>query len=193
MKRLALCLVLIAGCGGADATSTTGEPVTTTTETTTTTTTIAATTTTALATTTTLSQSEVDAQNLAADVLVIKQLYRRYSDSWFGGENAGFDYLAAHNHPAEECTAAEFADSWQVAEGYREEAIVDEGSIERDDGWSIPGGRANGIVPDGRIYIFKVSFTYTAPGFDIGQEDAEVHTVIEDDGDAYFFFGCREE
>jgi hypothetical protein len=61
--------ILIAGCGGAEATSTTGEPVTATTETTTTTTTPTTTTTTRPTTTTTLAPEPYDWASLTMSEL----------------------------------------------------------------------------------------------------------------------------
>jgi hypothetical protein len=105
--------LILAACGGTDIASTTEEPITI--ETTVVTTTAVPTTTTTTVpptTTTTLSEEELAAIQYEEDVKAIKTLWRRYSDSWYGGEDAGFGYKAEHNYPAMECEAEDFAVSY---------------------------------------------------------------------------------
>jgi hypothetical protein len=178
----------VASCGGqsaADSTTTIEAPTTTTTTVPTTTTTVPPT------TTTTLSEEQLAEIQFEEDVALIKTLFRRYSDSWFSGTDAGFSYLAEHNYPAAGCTAEEYRDLWQVATGFTEEEVVDENTIDPDPGWAIPGGRAAGVVPEGRIYIFSVTITDAADGVQPSSFPAEVHAVVNDDG-AFFFVPCVE-
>lgn len=181
----------LATCGG-DTTTTTPvlEAVEPTPSSVIVTTTVATTTTTTVATTTTISEEELAAIQYEDDVLAIKTLFRRYSDSWFGGTEAGFAYLEAHNFPGEECTSEDFETDWAVPEDFQEEVVVDEETIERDDGWPIPGGAASGTVPDGRIYILTASYTDLGTGFDPVAVEAEVHATVLDDGTVHFFFTC---
>lgn len=186
-------VLLIAACGGASSgdagasdPSTTIPPATSTTSTT-----VPPTTTSTVATTTTQSPEQLAAEQYDSDVTKIKQLWRRYSDSWFGGLEAGLAYLTDHNYPAEGCTYADFEALYSGAgEGYQEEVVVDEATIERDDGWPIPGGQAAGTVPDGRIYIMSATITYSEPGYESATETLEVHTTVDGE-DVYFFFSCE--
>ena len=187
---LIVTMLIVSACGGATSAATTVATSSSSLPTTaippTTTTTVPPT------ITTTLSEEELAAIQYDQDVKAIKTLWRRYSDSWFAGVEAGYAYLAEHNHPAERCSAEEFS-RWEAVEGFQEEIVVDEATIERDDGWPIPGGRANGIVPDGRIYIMSMTDTIIAPGFDPSATVIEGHTTVLDDGTALFFFPCPEE
>ena len=102
--------------------------------------------------------------------------------------------MAEHNYPAMECMAEDFAFGYgETAEGYQEEVVVDQTTIERDDGWVIPAEVAVGTIPDGRIYIMKTTWTFSAPGFTPTDEVIEVHTTLLDDGTAHFFIGCGKE
>lgn len=192
MRRTAVFVVaalLVASCGGGEVADTSSELPTTAVEAPTTT---SSSTTTTLppTTTTTLSVEELAAIQYEEDVKAIKALFRRYSDSWFGGEEVGFAYIEANNYPDEGCTAEEFAEGWQVVDGFQEELVVDDSTVERDDGWPIPGGRAAGIVPEGRIYIMSAEIIDTAPGYSPTVQAAEIHATVLNDGKAYFFFGC---
>ena len=186
---VAVMALIFAACGGSDTTASTDvtSVAPTTTVPPTTTTTVPPT------TTTTLSEEELAAIQYDEDVKAIKTLWRRYSDSWFGGVEAGYAYLEENNYYAVECTAEEFSRR-DVVEGFQEEIVVDEATIERDDGWAITGGVAHGIVPDGRIYIMAMTDTINAPGFDPSASVLEAHTTVLDDGSAFFFFfPCPEE
>ncbi len=141
-------------------------------------------------TTSTISEEHLAAIQYEEDVETIKTLLRRYSDSWFCGIQAAYVYLEEHNYPAEECTAEDFATSFNVTEGFQEEIVVDESTIERDDGWPIPGGAASGTVPEGRIYIFTVTVTDRDPGFNPVEQVGDVHAIVLDEGTTYFFFAC---
>ena len=190
MRRvlIALCVAIVA-CGG----ETGGQTTTTVVDTITTITTTTSTTTTTTippTTTTTLSEEQLAEIQLEEDIAEIKRLFRGYSDSWFTNEDAGFAYLEAHNYPAEGCTAADYRDLWQVADGFTEEIVVDQSTIEPDVGWAIPGGQVAGTVPDGRIYIFSATITSRADGFEPSSLSAEIHATVTDTG-TYFFIDCR--
>ena len=187
--QLLLALVLVACASGTSSSTTdTSSLPTSSAPPTTTTTTTTSTTTTTIATTTTLSADAIAAEVHASDVKQIRDLWRGFSDAWFVGVDAGLAYIVEHNYPAEGCTLDDLA--FDAPEGYREEHIVDPDSIERNDGWVIPGGTAGGIVPEGRVYILTVESVFTATDFAPETEVAELHTVIEDDGDVYFFYPC---
>jgi hypothetical protein len=190
MRHLLGFLVLaavVSGCAGQSAISTTTLAETTTTEATTTT----STTTTTIPTTTTLSAEELAAAQHESDVQKIKGLWRAWSDIWFSGYDTAIQYAVEHNYPGEGCTAEDFESSTfaDLPEGYGEEAIVDESTIEGDDGWQIPGGQAAGSVPEGRVYIMSVTFTYSAPDYESSTETEEVHATVVGDN-TYFFFDC---
>lgn len=190
---IAALLVAACGGGGSDVAADTTDPSTTIASSTssTTSTTVPPTTTTTLPTTTTLSPEDVAAAEYESDVQAIKQLWRRYSDSWFGGVEAGIQYMTDHNYPAEGCIYADFEALYSDAgEGYQEEVVIDEATIERDDGWPIPGGQAAGTVPDGRIYIMSAMITYSEPGFESAAETLELHATVDGE-DVSFFFSCE--
>ncbi len=140
--------------------------------------------------TTTTMAGTTGEDELASDVTAIKNLWRQYSDSWIEGVEAGYAYMAANNHPLEGCTAEDFRRALDFPDGYRDEVAVDEGSVERDDDWVIPGGAAGGTIPDGRIYVLTVVRTYSQPGSEPVDQTVDLHTVVGPDGDAHFFLVC---
>lgn len=126
------------------------------------------------------------------DVSLVKQLWRGFSDSWFGGNERGMQYLIDHNYPDFQCEfdemfAARFPNG--PVEGFEWEAIVQSDTIEPDEGWVIPGGGLEGMTAKGRVYIMSVTDTYREPGFEPLTEPREVHVTILE-GKAWFFFGC---
>lgn len=174
-------LLAVGACGGGGETSQTA------------TTTLASTTTTLpLTTTTTVSVEQIRAQERAADVPIIKALYSGFSDSWFKGSDNGVQFLVDHNYPSERITFQRCKRSWfpdGPTADYREEAVIDEASIERHDGWQVVGGTWDGIVPEGRIYILKVLITADEAGFPLEQRTEQVHVTMHND-QAYFFMDC---
>jgi hypothetical protein len=179
--------LLLAACGGRDAesTPTARQPVATTTSSSSTTTVPPTTTTEPPPTTTTLSPDERAAAYQAADVELIKELWRSYSDSWSTSEEAGFNFAVAHNYPPGECTVDDFRSSGYFAdEGHYEEIVVDADTIERHDGWVMPAEPGQGEVPRGRVYVYSAQITN--PLF-VGT--AEIHATIWK-GEAYFFLTC---
>jgi hypothetical protein len=190
--------LVAAGCSSgslesADDTPTTTTVTTTTTMPTVTTTTTmpTVTTTTTMPTTTTLSLEQLVQQQYDADVVLIKKLWRDYSDSWDGGVDAGYGYLAKNNYPAYECEVDDYRKLWVFSDGYSNEVIVDEDTIERDDGWAIPGTDiGGGQVPDGRVYIMRMSVILRTPGYDPDASDTESHVTVGNQG-AQFFIECR--
>lgn len=156
----------------------------TTTEATTTTTTTPPT------TTTTLSPDEIAQNELEADTKLIKTLFRRLSDSWYGGVDDASAYMARNVYPDLLCTFESISEgNTGLSDGFQEEHIVDGDSIERDDGWTMPDGPSKGEAINGRLYIFTDEFTYSATGLLPTVERAEVHATVVD-GKAYFFFAC---
>jgi len=127
------------------------------------------------------------------DVKAIKELWRRHSDSWLSSNapQSAFEYLEEHNYPGMACTSEGFEDNYgELEDGYAEEVIVDVDTVERDDGWAIPGGGFEGIIPEGRIYIFSMTITVSSPDRLPTVEEIEVHAVIQEDGTAYYFTAC---
>jgi hypothetical protein len=198
MKKLilpAIALALVASAcspgdstDAADASTTTVAVATTqaptTTEATTTTTTLPPT------STTTLSPEVIAQEELEADTKLIKKLWRRFSDSWGAGIEEAATYGAQNVYPDLLCTSESVLEALgDLPKGYAEEHIVDAGSIELDEGWTITGGPSDGEPIDGRIYIFTVESIFSQPGFVSSSEHAEVHTTIVD-GKAYFFLTC---
>ncbi|MBA2726362.1 MAG: hypothetical protein H0U53_10270 [Actinobacteria bacterium] len=114
---------------------------------------------------------------------LIADLWRGFSDSWDTGLASAYQYMEEHNHPAMGCTAADYESYYQFVEGTELEIIVDQDSVELDEGWVSP---AIGDVPEGTIYIFTINATSTASQ----PELLEVHAAILD-GEAFFFYECR--
>lgn len=73
------------------------------------------------------------------------------------------------------------------------EVVVDESTIERDDGWPLPSGPNAGTVPAGRIYIFAGTFTNAGDGMELNEQTFEAHALVASDGMASFFFGCGKD
>ena len=163
MSRAVLTLtLLVAACGGdeAEPTMTTAPAAAVNTTIAAATTTAASTTTTAGPTTTTRPPEEIAGARYEADVALIKELWRSYSDSWSMSEEAGFDFAVAHNYPPGECTADDFRASGNYAdENHYEETIVDADTIERHDGWVMPAGPGQSEVPKGRVYVYTAQIT----------------------------------
>lgn len=189
MRRVLILFFIIAACGGTAASTTVTSSIETTTIAPPTTTTAAPTTTTTAApTTTTLSEAEIAQAELAVDTNLIANLYRDYSDSWYLGVEAGYQFLAAHNHPSLECTVDEFRSFFEWAEGSTDESIVHQATVERQDGWILPDTAA---VPEGRIYVYQITYITDEPGYDPVETLREVHASVID-GDPFFFYPCRE-
>jgi len=195
VRIVGLCFLLsVAACGGQRSSNevSTSPPsdgdVSTTAQTIPPTTTSTSTT---LATTTTLSQEQLEALQLEADIPAIKTLWRRFSDSWSGGVEAGYNLLTEHNHPLEECSGEDWKE-WRgiTDEELSMEVVVDEATIERDDTWPLPSGPNAGTVVEGRIYIHQATITEYLEGYDPNTATLEIHTVVDDQGDAFFFFSC---
>ncbi len=149
------------------------------------------------ASTTTASPStsgQIGADELAADLPLIKAFFRTQSDSWAdpaGDHESAFAWLLAHDYPEigvteEQCR--DFLGDRATTPEYIEEWVLDESSVERDDGWVMPFQPLKGQVPKGRIYIAKVTRTingYGAPEVSTN----ELHVTIRD-GKPYGFIVC---
>lgn len=188
MRRAGLWLLgvlLIAGCGGGSdrASSAATEAATSTT---------ASTSTTSTSTTTTTSPEQLAAEQAASDKKLIVALWRRLSDVWGDGTAlaAGRETYLATAYPGA-FTEADFDSCFRGTKTYFEEDIVNQQTIERDDGWKVPGGGLDGVVPDGRIYIMSLHNTTTINGVP-SVNDTESHVTIVD-GVAYWFPGACTE
>lgn len=91
----------------------------------------------------------------------MKAFFRAMSDSWAdpsNNHNDALEWLVAHDYPG--LVSREQCRSWLgdrlTTPGYEEEYVLEENSIERDDGWTMTFPPLKGQVPDGRIYIVKV-------------------------------------
>ncbi len=126
-----------------------------------------------------------------ADVALIKELWRGFSDSWSEGLEAGYGYVADHNHPVLECETADFETyRLRLPDPFRWELVVRDTSIERDDGWVVQDAAGVGVVPDGRIYLHQGTSVYRGD-FPTETRENESHSAILD-GEAVFFFPCRD-
>lgn len=180
MRRTVAALLLITACAGTPQAATTTLPPTTTP-----TSTINPPT-----TTTTPDQAVIDALEHEADADLIVQLWRDYSDSWAGGADAGFQFMADNIHPAEGCTKEELQDYYIWPDGTSDEVVAMRDTIQRDDGWTISGGEGDGQVPEGRIYTLQIQGSNSIPGEGTEEYVAEIHTSIVD-GRPLFFFACE--
>jgi hypothetical protein len=143
-------------------------------------------------TTTTLSEEQIAQLEFDEDVAKIKKLWRDMSDSWFEGLDAGYDFLATHNHPDSACTREMFEDHYRWPDEYGEEIVIDASTIERDDGWRVPLGPDGLGVPRGRIYIHQATITSDHPGQVDTPWFGEIHTVIFG-GASYLSRPCSED
>lgn len=116
-------------------------------------------------------------------------MYRDVSDASFSGVEAIYEAVVDYNYPGEECTADDYRESWGLPEGTQLEYIVLPETIEPDPDWTIPGGPLDGVVPDGRTYVFQVIVTDRFPGQEPIESRSEVHASVID-GKAYFFMAC---
>lgn len=135
----------------------------------------------------------MQAKERSSDIGIIKALFRGYSDSWFRGVDNGLQFIVEHNYPSDppvtaaQCKENAFPDG--VPPDYNEEVVIDEQSIERDDGWRVPGAQWGDIVPEGRIYIVKAVVTQRSRDTGPAESTEERHATIVE-GQGYFFIGC---
>ncbi len=179
-------VLALAACGSASL-DTTSAPVETTVAAPTTTV-VAPTTTVPPTTTTTISPEVLAEIEYEKDLKLIKTAWRAYSDVEAPEINV---WLEDNNYPTRECTAEMYVAHYGFPDGFREEAVLDQSTVERDGEWAIPSGRAKGEVPEGRTYIMTVNFAYWEPGFAPTQYIAEVHATVLD-GQAYVFIECED-
>lgn len=126
-----------------------------------------------------------------ADVVLIKELWGGFSDSWSGGLEAGYGFVADHNHPILECEKADFETyRLRLPDPFRWELVLRDTSIERDEGWFVQDAAGVGVVPAGRIYLHKGTSVYRGD-FPTETRENESHSAILD-GEAVFFFPCRD-
>jgi hypothetical protein len=149
-------------------------------------------------TATPLSPRSVAAAEFESDRKLIVALWGGLSDAWGNGEtpaeiDAGFQRIVDATYPGssvtvESCKANVLVNpSIQITQ-LKAREIVDQSTIERDDGWVVPGGEFDGIVPQGRIYVMRVIVTLTVNNVsEVNEED--VHVAILG-GKAYHFPGC---
>ncbi len=103
---------------------------------------------------------------------------------WAAGQASVDTWIAANNHPGVDPNYSRRGTS--LPSGYTEEYVLDQPSVQRDDGWVMNFGALRGQVPKARVYITKVttSFSNGSP-----EQLDEVHVSILD-GKAYVFYYC---
>lgn len=151
--------------------------------------TITSTSTSTSTTTTTIDPKVLEALAFEADKKLIKQLWRAASDASMADGATAARFTVDNAHPQarpsyEQCLATEghWVSEW----------ILRDDTIERDDGWAVPGGVGAGVVPSGTIYIMKIDVT----GYprDMGSpsetELTEAHVAVLD-GRAWHFPACE--
>lgn len=131
-----------------------------------------------------------------SDVAKIKSMYRAVSDGFGASTTEGFRRTAAYNYPGmgnsyEACRTWGWGGAGEWApEGYSVEYIVDEPTVERDDGWTMPDGPIAGQRIEGRIYIQRVEIYQWDPWYGSNSGAAEVHATVLADGSVKFFLAC---
>jgi hypothetical protein len=138
------------------------------------------------------------AAEFEADKQLIVTMWRGMSDAWGNGDtpeaiDAGFQGIVDATYPGssvtvESCKANVLVDPSITVTQFKTREIVDQSTIERDDGWVVRGGEFDGIVPRGRIYVMTVIVTLTVNNVSDVNED-EVHVAIVGTK-AYHFPGC---
>lgn len=125
---------------------------------------------------------------LANDMPTIRAVWRANSDAWGDGGNAGQSsvdrWITANNYPGVDANYARCDRS--LPAGYTEEYVLDQSSVQRDDGWVMTFGPLKGQLPKGRIYIMKVTTSYSDGS---PERLDEVHVSILD-GKPYVFYRC---
>ncbi|MDJ0954530.1 MAG: hypothetical protein QNJ81_12705 [Acidimicrobiia bacterium] len=150
-------------------------------------------TTTSTSTSTTTTTLDPVVAERAADVQLINDLWWGERLAFQVGFDEGVRYWVNNNYPQMECTYSDYIRSWFPAgpvEGLTVERLTNTPSIARDDGWVIPGGRLQGQVAEGRVYVMSVEVTRVDPRS--APEPAvtrNLHVTILD-GEAHFFIGC---
>lgn len=141
---------------------------------------------------TTASTTTTTEDPAAADHQLIVGLYRSMSDAWYDGPRAGIEAMVNAQYPGtgytvDQCVANLFPQG--APDGVALETIVDQGSIQPDPDWTVPGGPLDGTKPEGRTYILSVHGTVTADDAAPQESTSEVHATILD-GTAYIFPDC---
>jgi hypothetical protein len=144
------------------------------------------------------SPNPVSTAEFEADKKLIIELWRGLSDAWGDGQtpeqiDAGFERIVETTYPGSgltvaSCKANVLIDPSIEITQFKARETVDQSTIERDDGWKVPGGTLDGIVPTGRLYTMRVHVILTVNNISEVNED-EVHVAI-DGGRAYHFPGC---
>jgi hypothetical protein len=136
-----------------------------------------------------VSLKPTDATLLANDMPLIKAVWRDNSDAWGDGGNTGQAsvdaWITAHNYPGVDPNYARCDRTLPTA--YSEEYVLDQSSVQRNDGWVMTFGPLKGQVPKGRIYIMKITTSYSDGS---PQQLDEVHVSILD-GKPYVFYHCE--
>ena len=136
------------------------------------------------------SEPQIDDANFDQDVVLIRDLWAGFSQAWQDGREVGYAFIAAHNHPALECSEPDF-DAYRdvLPPSMRWEVTLDEGSLQLDSSWRIRDSASRSVTPDGRIYRHNSTNTYSGD-FPTETTASESHSGILK-GAAVFFFPCR--
>ncbi len=146
-------------------------------------------------TTTSAPTTTVDpaAAQLESDTQLIHDLWWGQTLAFHAGFDEGIGYWVDNTYPQLGCTYGDYLGSWfpeGPVDGYAVEHVANGPTIRRDDEWVIPGGRLKGQVPEGRIYVMKVTVTTLDPRIAPAPPAVrDLHATILE-GKAYFFKGC---
>jgi len=133
--------------------------------------------------------ADLGAQQYEADVDLILQLWEGFSDSWVGGVEAGYAFMASHNHPMLECVASDFdSHRSQVPDPLYWEIALDVASIERHNSWVLRSSTGALVPPEGRIYRHRGTAKFSGD-FPTETRQNEAHSAVLD-GRGVFFFPC---
>jgi hypothetical protein len=92
------------------------------------------------------------------DVELIKAIWRDFDASWDEGVDAGLAFLEEHAYPELGLTAESCRITFDLGptDTFREDVVLDEDSIEPDEGWIMPRGPLAGETPDGTVYVMTI-------------------------------------
>lgn len=145
-------------------------------------------------TSTTLSAAELAALEYEADVQLISRLWANQTVAWTEGFDRGLTFWVENNYPDMGCSSDDYMQTWfpnGPVEGLRIERVANANTIRADDGWVIPGGKLEGEIARGRVYVMEVSDKFIEPGADPQPARIRSFHVTILDGLAHFFIGCQ--
>lgn len=130
---------------------------------------------------------------LVADQALVRSLYYEFSQATLEGLQSYADFIVSNNHPdftysVDDCLTGfanmGFTDDFSVS------FVPDVAAMAVDEGWALPSGRYEDLVPSGRVYIVPLEVSESDVGYS-NQSTQQVHVSIID-ARAYFFQPCNE-